>query len=127
MDDEAKILAAIEELGRLYRGFAWESQVWARDGFRRSPYRALVLFGLSAQDKGPAAGGDVHPVLPTVPSSRRASPDGLLAGERTGVAGILCGAGQVAFVKSAIGAMALNGWQVPRDRERLMEHQGCGR
>lgn len=35
-------------------------------------------------------------------------------------------AGQVSFVESAIGAMALNGWQVPRDRHRLMEIKGVG-
>ena len=124
MDDEAKILAAIEELGRLYRGFAWESQVWARDGFRRSPYRALVLFGLSARTRDRLLVEMCTRFFQLYPQPQSFA-GGLLAGEPEWRD--IVRAGQVAFVKSAIGAMALNGWQVPRDRQRLMEHQGCGR
>ncbi len=123
MDDEAKILAAIKELGRLYRGFSWESQVWAKDGLRRSPYRALVLFGLSARTKDRLLVEMCTRFFRLYPEPRSFAGSSPL-GEREW-RGIVR-AGQVSFVESAIEAMALNGWQVPRDRQRLMEIKGVG-
>src|SRR3712207_3994864 len=45
------ILKTVEELCCLYHEFPLESQVWARYGRRRSPYRALILFGLSPRTR----------------------------------------------------------------------------
>ena len=46
LQDET-FLKVIRDLSGWYQGFRWESQVWAEVGLRRSPYRALILFGLS--------------------------------------------------------------------------------
>ena len=123
MDDEAKILAAIEELGRLYSGFAWESQVWARDGLRRSPYRALVLFGLSARTKDRLLVEMCTRFFQLYPVPQSFA-DRLPVDEPEW-RGIVR-AGQMPFVESAVGIMARNGWEVPRERRLLMEIKGVG-
>ena len=46
-----RVLQLLTELKTAYHGFTWESALWAECGQRRSPYRALVLFGLSARTK----------------------------------------------------------------------------
>ena len=46
-----KMLTLLAELKAAYNGFTWESELWATVGQRRSPYRALVLFGLSARTR----------------------------------------------------------------------------
>ena len=48
---EHLILQLLSELKAAYHGFTWESAVWAETGSRRSPYRTLVLFGLSARTR----------------------------------------------------------------------------
>ncbi len=123
MDDVAKILAAIEELGQLYSGFAWESEVWARDGHRRSPYRALVLFGLSARTRDRLLVEMCARFFRLYPKPQS------FAGEHP--AGEwewrdIVRAGQRPFVESAAGIMARNDWQVPRGRQQLMEIKGVG-
>ena len=123
MDDTARVLAAIKELGRLYSGFAWESEVWARDGLRRSPYRALVLFGLSARTKD-------RLLVEMCTKFFRLYPTPQSFADRIPVdkpewRGIVR-AGQRPFVESAVGIMARHGWEVPRDRRLLMEIKGVG-
>ena len=46
-----RILELLSELKAAYHGFTWESALWAETGRRRSPYRTLVLFGLSARTR----------------------------------------------------------------------------
>ena len=46
-----RILRLLTELKDAYQGFTWESFLWAECGQHRSPYRALVLFGLSARTR----------------------------------------------------------------------------
>ena len=48
---EDRILLLVAELKASYKGFTWESELWAVNGHRRSPYRTLVLFGLSARTR----------------------------------------------------------------------------
>ena len=48
---EDRFLRLVAELKASYRGFTWESELWVENGHRRSPYRALVLFGLSARTR----------------------------------------------------------------------------
>jgi endonuclease III len=49
---DGRLLAeALVELKGWYSGFRWESELWANHGHRRSPYRVLVLFGLSPRTK----------------------------------------------------------------------------
>ena len=123
MDDTARILAAIEELGRLYSAFPWESGVWARDGHRRSPYRALVLFGLSARTKDRLLVEMCRQFFRLYPAPQSLAVEHP-AGEREWRD--IVRAGQRPFVESAVGIMALNGWQVPQDRRLLMEIKGVG-
>jgi endonuclease III len=123
MDNTARILAAIEELGRLYCGFPWESEVWARDGHRRSPYRALVLFGLSARTKDRLLVDMCTRFFRLYPETRSFA-GGPAAGEREWWG--IVRAGQRPFVESAVETMARNDWQVPRDRRQIMEIKGVG-
>ena len=46
-----RILRLLAELKAAYQAFPWESDVWVSQGHRRSPYRTLVLFGLSARTR----------------------------------------------------------------------------
>ena len=46
-----RLLTLLSELKAAYDGFTWESELWPRVGGRRSPYRTLVLFGLSARTR----------------------------------------------------------------------------
>ena len=46
-----RLLQLLTDLKAAYHGFTWESQLWAECGHRRSPYRTLVLFGLSARTR----------------------------------------------------------------------------
>ena len=123
MDNTARILAAIDGLGRLYCGFPWESEVWARDGHRRSPYRALVLFGLSARTKDRLL-VDMCTRFFRLYHNARSFAGGPPADdwEWRGIVR----AGQSPFVESAVGIMALHDWQVPRDRQQLMNIKGVG-
>ena len=48
---DARIVPLVAELKAVYQGFTWESDIWTQQGYRRSPYRTLVLFGLSARTR----------------------------------------------------------------------------
>ena len=80
MDDNA-VMRVLQLLRcRLYTtdsGFQLESQVWARDGDRRDPYRALILFRLSAatdDNRLTPACQQVFDVWPSVGGFLTASP-----------------------------------------------------
>ena len=45
--DSRILVGTLIDLKDWYSGFRWESEVWSTVGNRRSPYRVLVLFGLS--------------------------------------------------------------------------------
>lgn len=121
--DHALILAAIGELRLLYRGFPWESQIWAEHGRRRSPYRALILFRLSARTKDPLLVKMCQVFFQRVPfpgSLLQAWPSG-----RETLQGVVR-AGQMPFVESAVLAMREIGGKVPQDQLRLKEIKGVG-
>ena len=69
---DRQILQLLAELKAAAPGFLWESAIWAGAANRRSPYRALLLFGLSPRTKDAPAVGYVPPVFP--PFSRRPGP-----------------------------------------------------
>ncbi len=48
---EDRVVRLVEELKDWYGSFIWESMIWAERGHRRSPYRTLILFGLSARTR----------------------------------------------------------------------------
>ena len=64
---ESQFLRAIDELLNHYHRFPWESQIWAAHGARRSPYRVLILFGLSSRTKDHLLVENLPQPLPAVP------------------------------------------------------------
>ena len=99
-------------------------RVWARDGHRRSPYRALMLFGLSARTKDRLLVDMCTRFFRLYPETRKTFAGGPPVDdwEWRGIVR----AGQGPFVESAVGIMALHDWQVPRDRQQLMNIKGVG-
>ena len=121
--DQGQLLETVQLLRRLYQGFPWESQLWPEHGPRRSPYRVLILFGLSARTRD-ALLVDVcrrffgqFPDLPSLLSDWPNRPSSAKAIVRRG---------QVAFVESAIRVIEGRGGVVPRDRELLLGIMGVG-
>ena len=114
------LLMLLEELKTAYRGFTWESDLWPLVGNRRSPYRTLVLFGLSARTR------DVL-LVEMCREFFRAAPTAPELAEAGRGAGIVVGhavrPGQLKFVESM--AVALSGG-MPRDRFDLLAIKGVG-
>jgi endonuclease III len=121
--DEPAVLDAVQMLKRHYYGFPWESEVWIRDGGRRSPYRVLILFGLSPRTK--------DRLLVEVCRSffrRFPNPQALLPGwpvHRTDFEAMVR-IGQLPFVESVVDTLRQNRGVVPEDRERLLQIRGVG-
>ena len=121
--DHAVLLTAIAELQDIYQGFSWESQIWAECGARRSPYRALILFGLSARTKDRQLveiGGLFFQRFPDPKSLLAAWPE-----TNQTLEGIVR-LGQLPFVGSAVRVMGENGPGVPRDQPHLRQITGVG-
>lgn len=121
--ERAVILRAIDELRRLYQGFPWESQVWAEQGQRRSPFRALILFGLSARTKDQLLVKMCRSFFVRFPQPRSLL-DSWPGGRKT-LQGIVR-AGQMPFIESSIQVMGESGQAVPQDQLRLKEIKGVG-
>lgn len=120
---EAIFLKTIEELSRLYRGFPLESQVWARHGYRRSPYRALILFGLSPRTRDWLLVDMCRRFFkgfPNLASLLKAGP-----GRSQAIKDIVR-KGQLPFVESAVKVMQDSGGIVPQDSPGLMMIKGVG-
>ncbi len=115
-----RVLRLLAELSAAYDGFTWESSLWAEAGPRRSPYRTLALFGLSARTK------DALLVEMCRDFFRRFPDAATLAERREAVAEEAQGIvrpGQLPFVVSM--AQALQE-RVPREREELLRIKGVG-
>ena len=115
-----RVQQLLAELKAGYGGFTWESELWVEDGPRRSPYRALVLFGLSARTK------DALLVEMCRKFFRRFPDAGALAEWREFVAEEAQGivrAGQLPTVVSMAEAVADG---APREREGLLGIKGVG-
>ncbi|MFP6635292.1 MAG: hypothetical protein VCB79_05125, partial [Dehalococcoidia bacterium] len=69
--DDAAILSMLDRLDELYRGFPWESRIWREKAVRRSPYRTLILFGLSARTKDRLLVRMCHDFFRRFPTSER--------------------------------------------------------
>ena len=115
-----RVLQLLAQLKAAYHGFTWESELWAEVGRRRSPYRALALFGLSARTKDAL-------LVAMCRSFFRLFPDaGTLAARRAVAAEDARGivrAGQLRSVASMAEAVTQG---VPREREGLLEIHGVG-
>ncbi len=115
-----RVLKLLAELQTAYDGFVWESELWSEAAPRRSPYRALVLFGLSARTRDALLVEMCRRFFLRFPDAHA------LADSRPGVAaqaGDVVRAGQVQFVASLSEALSSG---VPRSREGLMRINGVG-
>jgi endonuclease-3 len=120
---DAVMSKTIEELSHLYREFPLESQLWARYGHRRSPYRALVLFGLSPRTRDWLLVDmcrQFFTEFPSVASLLSAWP-----GNGQAVRDIVR-KGQFPFVESAVKVMQDSSGIVPQEPEGLMKIKGVG-
>lgn len=121
--DHAVLLGAINKLKELYDGFPLESQIWSTFGHRRSPYRALILFGLSTRTRDRLLEEMCRRFFKHFPN-----PESLLAQWPDGRNSMqdTVRAGQLPFIESAVRVIGDSGREVPRDRRRLREIKGVG-
>ena len=118
-----RVLRLLSELKAAYNGFNWESSLWAECGHHRSPYRTLVLFGLSARTK------DALLVEMCRDFFRRFPTAAMLAESRSNCsnledeAGSIVRLGQLPYVLSMAQAVAGG---VPRERADLLSIKGVG-
>ena len=115
-----RLLRLLDELKAAYEGFVWESYIWAEHGHRRSAYRTLVLFGLSARTRDAL-------LVEMCREFFRCFPDAVTVAERSDVvneeAPKIVRAGQLPFVVSMA---AVVGGGVPRERDALLRIKGVG-
>lgn len=120
---EGGLLAeALIELKGWYSGFRWESELWASQGHRRSPYRVLVLFGLSPRTKDT----DLVEICRNF-FERFPNPEvlGSLDARASSAAYNIVRKGQVPFMNSL--ARLLSEWrEVPCDVDALLAVNGVG-
>ncbi len=118
--DAHHVATLVAELRDAYRGFTWESELWPRVDSRRSPYRTLVLFGLSARTR------DALLVEMCREFFRRFPTETVLAaavGEVTASTAEMVRPGQLPFVASMAEALMTG---VPRERDQLLAIKGVG-
>lgn len=117
------VLNTVRELKRLYHGFLWESELWIRDGLRRSPYRVLILFGLSSRTKDQLLVEVCRLFFQRFPN-----PQALLQGWSThrNAFETMVRNGQLPFVESVVSTLRQNSGTVPQDRETLLQIRGVG-
>ena len=121
--EATKFLRTIDELLNFYHGFPWESQIWSACGGRRSPYRVLILFGLSSRTKDQLLVETCRRFF-----SRFPGPGAMLYGwlhHRAAINDIVR-KGQLPFLESAAGTLCEHGGVVPREREALLKIKGVG-
>ncbi len=124
---EPAVLQTLKELKSLYRDFIWESQVWARVGRRRSPYRVMVLFGLSARTKDRLLVETCRRFFHRFPD-----PSSLLEhwpardAPTQFPAQFIIRKGQLPFIDSLSVNLGVWGGEVPRDKAKLINVVGVG-
>lgn len=115
-----RVLQLLSELKTIYGGFTWESALWAEHGHLRSPYRTLVLFGLSARTRDSLLVEMCRrffrrfPDAAALEEAKDCVPEG---------AGSIVRAGQLPIVASMAQALRQG---VPRQREGLLQINGVG-
>ena len=115
------LLAMIDRLGELYRGFPWESQVWKREGDRRSPYRTLILFGLSARTKDRLLVQMCCGFFNRFPKAKHVIKDWVEEDSDSFVR-----LGQKPFIESAVQVITNHGGCIPPDKDGLTQIKGVG-
>ena len=119
----SEFLKVIDEFMEYYHGFPWESRIWAACGHRRSPYRVLVLFGLSSRTKDHLLVETCRLFFQRFPNPRALIKD--WAGHRTAI-GDMVRKGQVPFVESAVSTLRERDGMVPQERASLLKIRGVG-
>ena len=120
--DSRLLVGTLIELKDWYSGFRWESEVWSTVGNRRSPYRVLVLFGLSPRTNDTYLTEMCQRFFdrfPDVEALRLLDCCGISA------AGNIVRKGQRPFIKSLSHLLAEHG-AVPRDVDSLLKVTGVG-
>ena len=114
-----KVLTLLAELKATYEGFTWESGLWGKVRHRRSPYRTLVLFGLSARTRDALLVEMCRKFFRRFPTKTElAAADGI-----GGAVGSIVRPGQAPFVESMARALEEG---VPRERHQLLQIKGVG-
>jgi endonuclease III len=121
--ENSKFLQAIDELLNFYHGFSWESQIWEACNGRRSPYRVLILFGLSSRTKDQLLVETCRRFFRRFPG-----PEAMVDGwfHHRAVMESIVRKGQLPFLESAAGALCQHGGAVPSEREALLKIKGVG-
>jgi len=103
-------------------GFRWESELWASHGHRRSPYRVLVLFGLSPRTKDTALVEMCRAIFDLFPTPQLlGSSDACVSAAAHGIVR----KGQIPFMKSLSRLVSERG-EIPRDVDTLLAVNGVG-
>lgn len=119
-DDEG-LLEAVTRLRESYSDFRWESELWAAQGRRRSPYRALLLFGLSPRTRDWLLVDMCRRIFQQFPRV-----GSFLEGQRCGRLERMVRLGQRPFLESAAAVIEGNDRRVPDYREGLLQIRGVG-
>lgn len=119
--DNAAILEMIDRLKELYQSFPRESRVWAKDGYRRSPYRALILFGLSARTKDRLLVQMCFGFFQRFPRAKQLMEDWMYEDS-----GRFVRSGQKPFIESAVQVITNHGGGIPPDKDGLTQIKGVG-
>ena len=115
-----RVMRLLSELRAAYDGFEWESGLWARVGPVRSPYRTLVLFGLSARTRDALLVEMCRRFFQRFPSESDLAKRGAA---QSGFAAGLVRPGQVPIVESMASVL---GQGVPEHRDGLLQIKGVG-
>ena len=118
--ETGQVIELTAELKAAYHGFTWESALWTEAGPRRSPYRTLVLFGLSARTRDALLVEMCREFFRKFPTGAELVG---AAGSIGDAVGSIVRPGQAPFVASM--AEAMKGG-VPRERDGLLEIKGVG-
>ena len=113
---------AVIELKGWYSGFRWESELWVSQGHRRSPYRVLVLFGLSPRTKDTDLVRMCRAFFERFPNLQVL---GSLDACVSTVADSIVRRGQIPFMKSLSQFVSVWG-EIPRDVGTLLAVNGVG-
>ena len=124
---EPAVLQTLKELRSHYRNFSWESQVWAQVGRRRSPYRVMVLFGLSARTKDQLLVKTCrrffhHFPDPSALAEHWPTRDGLTKSLTQSIVRKV----QLPFIESLRAKLGEWGGELPRDKASLLKIVGVG-
>ena len=115
-----RVLGLLGELKTAYTGFVWESALWPECGHRRSPYRTLVLFGLSARTRDALLVDMCRRLFDRYPHAADLASRMENIGEAVGD---IVRPGQIPIVESMSRSLADG---VPRDRDGLIGIKGVG-